>query len=565
MPSAAALLTRLERLRTEYGGDAARQKLELLVALERDRLWNAAYVHRLHELLCLWRAYPDDADVLAQVERMLEAFERRPDLRRYRRELEDTGIAGTPIYFRFFPETAIWLARRWPEHLHVDWPNFHKEDLLDRCLQFLGLWAETPGLDEEPFTCRGWLERMKGHDETDASFLMRRFAELPLDEFVRQALIEEIDLPLRLDAGATTPSRTHARASLPGRRVHYQDRPMERGRPDLLAELRRPPRSVRAVSVARGRQLIELARCAMVTRSRDLDVFRFGNPADVRLIDCGDGLTFVAVGVRPERRLLLEAVYAFLTLKNGVPIGYVLNSALFGSAEIAYNVFETFRGAEAGAVYGRVVAAVRHLFQADTFAIYPYQLGDGNREALDSGAWWFYQKIGFRPRDADALRLMRKELKRMKAKPGHRSSIGTLRELARHNVYFHMNKPRDDIIGELRTSVIGLQVTDYLADRFGSDRARGERECAREAAKRYGVRSFQKWSPGERLAWRRWGPLLLLLRGVECWSAAERRAAVQVVRAKGGRREADYALRFDRHAKLRRAILRLVDEVDEEV
>jgi hypothetical protein len=557
---AAALLARLERLRTEYGADAARQKLELLAALERTRLPTARGVARLHEVLCLWRAYPDDKTVLAQVERMLSGFERRPDLRRHRRALMDTGIAGTGIEFPFFPETAIWLARRWPGHLHVDWRHFRKGDLLDRCLQFLGLWGETPGLDEEPLTARDWVERMKGQEETDASFLMRRFAELPMDEFVRQTLLEELDFPLRLEPGETTPSRTRARARLPGLRVHYQARPMMRGRPDLRAEVKRPPRAVRAVSVAQGRELIDLARSAMVTRSRDLDVFRFGDPADVRLVDAGDGLTFVAVGVRPERRLLLEAVYGFLTLKNGVPIGYVLNSALFGSAEIAYNVFETFRGAEAGVIYGRVVSAVRHLFGADTFAIYPYQLGDGNREALDSGAWWFYQKVGFRPRDPGALRLMRAELKRLRADPRHRSSIATLKRLAPHNVYFHLGRPRDDIIGEVRSSLVGLRVTDYLAERFGSDRARGERLCAREAAQRFGVRSFARWTAGERLAWRRWGPLLMLFSGVERWTAAERRAAVQVVRAKGGRREADFALRFDRHTRMRREILRLSRE-----
>src|SRR6185295_13838326 len=111
------------------------------------------------------------------------------------------------------------------------------------------------------------------------------------------------------------------------------------------------------------------------------------------------------VGVQPARRLMLEAVYAFLTLKNGVPIGYVLNSALFGSAEIAFNVFETFRGAEAAHVYGWVLSCVRSLFGVDSFTIYPYQLGQDNDEALDSGAWWFYQRLGFRPRDRGALSL----------------------------------------------------------------------------------------------------------------------------------------------------------------
>src|SRR4029077_13985236 len=121
--------------------------------------------------------------------------------------------------------------------------------------------------------------------------------------------------------------------------------------------------------------LIDLAREAMVTRSRDLDVFCWGDPRDVRLVDAGGGLQCACIGFRPDRRLLLEAVYGFLTLKNGVPIGYVLCSALFGSSEIAYNVFETFRGAEAARVYGRVLGMVRSLFGSDTFTIYPYQLG----------------------------------------------------------------------------------------------------------------------------------------------------------------------------------------------
>ena len=106
---------------------------------------------------------------------------------------------------------------------------------------------------------------------------------------------------------------------------------------------------------------------------------------DVRLVEWGEGLQFACMGAVPERRLLLEAVYGFLTLKNGVPIGYVLTSALFGSSEIAYNVFETYRGGEAALVYARVLAVARSLFRSESFTIYPYQLGHDNPEALRSG------------------------------------------------------------------------------------------------------------------------------------------------------------------------------------
>jgi hypothetical protein len=201
------------------------------------------------------------------------------------------------------------------------------------------------------------------------------------------------------------------------------------------------------------------------------------------------------------------------------------------------------------------LAALHHLFKADAFTIYPYQLGgEGNEEALQSGAWWFYHKLGFRARDPEVLRLMNRELRRLRTKPRYRSSISTLAKLASENVYYYPGKKRDDVIGVLPLGNLGLHITRYLAQRFGSDRARAGRLCPREAAARCGVRITSSWTVGERLAWERWSPLLLILPGLEKWSAAEKRQLVAVVRAKGGRRESDFALRFDAHHRLRQAV-----------
>jgi hypothetical protein len=360
---------------------------------------------------------------------------------------------------------------------------------------------------------------------------------------------------MRLTPGPGTPSRSAAR--YPGSPVVFQDRPLAAERPSLRDAVRRPPDSVRALSPREGRALIDLAREAMVTRSRDLDIFCQGDPRDVRLVDAGGGLQFACIGAIPERRLLLESVYGFLTLKNGVPIGYVLCSALFGSSEIAYNVFETYRGAEAAAVYGRVLAMVRHLFGSDAFAIDPYQIGNHNEEAIRSGAWWFYQKLGFRPTDPAADRIMRRELARMARASGHRSSAATLRRLAESSLILHLGRPRKDVMGIVSVADVGLRASRYLARRFGSDREAGARACVREAAARTGVRSLSGFTPGERLAWTRWAPILMMIPGVERWSPLSRRALVAVVRAKGGRRESDFVRLFDAHRPLRRAILRL--------
>jgi hypothetical protein len=551
----AALLRRLERLKARYGDSPSRRKRELLRRLEGARLASAGAVRRLHEVLCFLRAYPDDAELLGEVERLLAGFARRPDLRRHAETLADSGIAGTPIVYPFFAETARWLARRFPDRLSVEWKETEEPERLERVLHLLALYAETPALDELAFSVPEWVDRLKGRRETDAAFLVQRLGRLAVDSFLRESLYESLGLVLRLAPGPGTPSRTHAH--VPRGAVVYQTGPLRLKRPDLGAELERLPRAVAEVSPREGQRLIDLAREAMVTRSRDLDAFAYGDARDVRVVDGGDGLELVAIGLVPERRLLLEAVYGFLTLKNGVPIGYVLNSALFGSAEIAYNVFETWRGAEAAWVYGRVLATVRLLFGARTFTIYPYQLGDGNDEALESGAWWFYQKLGFRPRDPDARRLMRAELRKMRRRPAHRSSLPVLRRLARENVYLFHERERDDVIGRLPLENVGLAVMDGLARRFGADRERAARVLTREAAETLDLASLGPLSPAQRLWWRRWAPLVAVLPGVRGWGRDERRALGRVVLAKGGRRESDFVARFDAHRRLRTAVRRL--------
>lgn len=551
-------LRRLEREKLMYGDGSGARKRAFLAFLARRSLPRAGDVRRLHEVLCFLRAYPDDAATLARVESMLAGFARRADLRQHRARLADSGIAGTDIRFRFFQPTASWLARRHSSRLLIDWKEFKKSDRLVRWLPFLTHEAEVPGLDEYDMDAREWMEILRGPRETDAAFLIRRFDALHVDPFLREFLYDEVDPPLHLIPGPRTPSRSSARhAPSP---VVYQDRPLVSARPSLRDELRRPRVAVREVSPREARALIDLAREAMITRSRDLDVFCWGDPRDVRLVDAGGGLQFACIGAVPERRLLLESVYGFLTLKNGVPIGYVLCSALFGSSEIAYNVFETYRGAEAAPVYGRVLSMVRHLFGSDSFAIDPYQIGHHNEEGIRSGAWWFYQKLGFRPTDPGAVRLMRRELGRIARRAASRSSAATLRRLAESSLVLQVGRPRRDVMGIVSVADVGLRASRYLARRFGADREEGARVCAREAAARAGLRgprALAGFTPAERHAWERWAPVVMMIPGVERWSPAARRGLVAVIRAKGGRRESDFVGLFDAHHLLRRAVLRL--------
>jgi len=544
-------LAALERIKDHFGAGSAESKLALLRRLERAELRSAHAVSRLHEVLCFLRAYPDDAHLLAEVERMLARFERRADFRRVRAALTDSGIAGTAIRYCFFWSTLHWLARRWPDRIAIDRSETDIEDKLAAALPLLLTWAEASTLKELDPPAFTAIDRLRARGESDAAFFARRIEAMPGDAFTREAFHDAIEPTYELAPGPDTPARTRAKhAAAP---MAWQRGPLRRARPDLREELGRIYRGVRRVSAREGEQLIELARGAMVTRSRDLDAFAYGNARDVRLVDDGGGLAFVLIGVTPERRQLIAATSGYLILHNGVPIGYGEAFVAGRAAVMTFNIFASFRGGEAAYTFARTLAMVRQLFGAESFSFDQYQLGKGNDEAIASGAWWFYYKLGFRPLTKDARRLMQRELARMHADRAHRSHAATLRALAESHMVFDLDRARSLSVPSV--AEVGLRIGDALAARAGGERERALTQCSRDLMQLTGVRSLRGFSAGERLAWERWSPLVAFaLPGVSRWSPADRRALARVIRAKGGGDESEFIARFAAHPKLERAL-----------
>lgn len=556
--STSSLLNELQELKYDFEPSASARKVTLLEQLEKRRLRDAGELYALHETLCFMRAHPDDPAILGAVRRILASFDTRSDLRRQRHSLADSGIAGTVTDYRFYWLMAVLLAKRWPDFLSIVWSDFERKKELVEWLHLLLPFAETPSLDVLHLSPREWVELLKGPGETDAAFVIRRFAALRVPTSVREALYEHMDIPIRLSPGPTTPARGREHwADAP---VVFRRKPPEFTRPNLREAVDGVRLRVRVADRRQARELIDLANACMVSRHRDLLIFLYADERDVRIIDCGDGLQFACIGALPAHRLVLEAVYGFLTLMNGVPTGYVLCSALFNSSEIAYNVFETFRGVGAAQTYAAVLSMVRRLFDADTFSIDPYQLGHNNEEGQRSGAWWFYYKLGFRPHDPGVRKLVRAELAKLKEDPGYRTPSGTLQRLSAEYMFLHFGKARRDVLGHLDLGNIGLHTNRYLAERFGAQREEGIATCIDETKALLNLGKGRRLSTDEKHAWERWAPLVLTLPAVHRWTPGERRALREVIRAKAAKRESRFVALIDQHKRLRKALLQLADE-----
>lgn len=528
-------LARFETTLDTYGDGAADRKRRRIREAGASRLASASSVERVHEALCRLRAYPDGAGVLRDVESLLRGFALRRDLREHRDALAGSGIAGTSIPYRFFWPTARWLARRWPARLRIDWDEAEdSEPRLRAALPALLPWIAAEAVRRSEAPTRALLDRLRGN-ETDAAFVIGLLDRLDAPDAIREATHDAIDLPYVLDAAPDAPSRTLARA--PRDAIVFRTAPFARTRPDLALELTRPPRSVRELGPRAGECYVDLAREAMVTRSRDLDAFCWGNPRDVRLVDDGDGLRFALIGLVPEKRLPLPVVYGWITLQNGVPIGYVQTDALLGGVEVSFNTFPTFRGGEAARVFARVLAVSRHLFDARAFSIEPYQLGHHNAEGIASGAWWFYRKLGFAPRHAKVRKLAAREELRMRARSTYRSSESVLEHLAAAHLFWEPDPMVRARVAEAPR--LGLRLPPGGGD---------------EAASRVGLASMRGWSSAERMAWERLAPVVLAMRGIERWSAEERARLAGIVRAKAARRETEFLVKLAAHEKAAREL-----------
>jgi len=281
-------------------------------------------------------------------------------------------------------------------------------------------------------------------------------------------------------------------------------------------------------------------------RYRELYGFNHPDEANVFSADAGRGVEIVFFGVPPQWRLPLRAYHAGMFFKNGVPAGYIEVLSLFDRAEIGFNLYYTFRDGESAWLYARLLHLFHQELGVNCFSVDPYQIGDANPEAIDSGAFWFYRKLGFRPVEAPLAALAAREEERIARTPGYRSSRRTLQRLAKGYVLFEGPGAEPGAWDSFAIRNVGMAATRALAARFGNDTERMRQAASRFAARHFGVES----TCGLAL-------VASVIPDVTSWSSAEKKAFAGILHAKERGSEARYLRLMQRHARLRKALIKL--------
>src|SRR5208282_1631841 len=215
-----------------------------------------------------------------------------------------------------------------------------------------------------------------------------------------------------------------------------------------------------------------------------------------------------------------------------------------------------FRDGETAWIYSKVLHLLHQLTDVTCFSVYPYQLGDQNEEAIKSGAFWFYRKLGFRPGRPELLALTQREEAKMISQPAHRTSARTLRKLAAAHVFYEFGDRPRGLWDMFSVRNIGLAVQRRMAEKFEGD---PESMCrATSAALAVNLRvDPRRWKPLEQSAFKDFAFVLSLVPELKRWTGRQKQALVEIIRAKVSADEATYLRLLQGHLALKQALVRL--------
>ena len=598
-PSLDALLTSLEAAKGRFGRGAAAEIKRLLDQLLRASFPDAKSLIRFHEALLFLRAFPQAAVLVPRIEKLLNTFHERIEKLRERGadmaafdDFDTSGIAGTTMQDTLTFEVACWLVRHIPHNVEIAWDDYEEERAMGSVWpRFIPLLEEDADV-EANIRWRGWLDAARGR-ERDFEWLIRRFERLPVTQRERAELYDSLRLPLRWHLKNLKFSRT--RNWTRPRQFYYHAQPLiVRSQVSLAHELAQPAPRLVKVSRREGESVMHTVREVMAVRYRELYGTTLGDPRSVVRATLGRGVIMYFWNLPAERRLPLRAYLAGFTLKNGVPINYIEAIGLCEWIEVGFNTFYTYRQGETAWIYAQALRCLSAFTGATTISVYPYQIGQNNDEALDSGAFWFYRKLGFRSGSKDLEQLARREEQKIAANPQHRTSKKTLKRLAEAHMFYQLDRVELDRVeldrvgdrdqvgrGKGTTSSraaraasstsalaaegrwdtfsirnIGLRVNRRMAREFDGDSQRMRRASMAQVSRSLGV-NLSRRKPAERQAFENWSLVLALIPNLSRWTAQEKQDTARIIRAQAGANEMRYLRLVQQHPRLREELLRL--------
>ncbi len=217
------------------------------------------------------------------------------------------------------------------------------------------------------------------------------------------------------------------------------------------------------------KNLCDITKGVLCSNYREIDPITYAENTDTELYDIGRGITIALYFMRPPWRLSCESYVSYMAFRNGVPVSYGGGWIFFDRTKLAGNVFPPFRGGESAYLFAHLYRLYHLRFGANCFQVAPYQIGQKNEDAIASGAFWFYHRLGFRPNDEKLQALAEEESNKRTADKKYRSPAAVLRKFSNTEMILslspHMHSSHQEVLTQMQ-KIVAEKYSGNFSDYF---------------------------------------------------------------------------------------------------
>ena len=453
-------LKKLKSLAVLFDKESEELKYKHLSSVSEINLPLDASLSAYQHLLLFMSAYPSSE----KTEKRINAEKKRivQTLRKSAGKLQKLDGSGLPftVTRASFTHDLLLLLKNNPQlelnFYSSDEENIELNHLLSFTLPDIEKDHTSAGLPQDDL-----LETLGVKEKDKLNFVIDELCKLNHIPFIKDFLLDKFNLFIEIKPKSPDFSKLYN--YLPSEKKYFHSEIIKKFDHNALVQLPLPSPS--DLNENDLQKLISVMQNALALLERETDPCTFIDPKSLRYYELERGISVAIFGMIPERQMSMESYVGYTLFKNGYPCAYG-GAWIYGTRSLfGINIFEQFRGGESGYILIQLLRVYKQVFGLNYFEVEPYQYGLDNPEGIESGAFWFYYRFGFRPLDKDLLKLSVQEAEKIKNKKGYRSSSKTLIRFTESNIGWKIEGETAVPVSDLRAKITAFISYEYNGNR----------------------------------------------------------------------------------------------------
>lgn len=548
----------LKQLSTRFGEPFTRQKEQLLTQLAAMNAVDVKVINAYHKVLLFLKAYPENRNLLQltllELKKLAAAVSHLSESKK--EKLVRSGIAFSETRANFSFTLCKWLVKTYPGKINL----FSLEGDTEWGKELLKL--ALPKADSEGLPAASIEDWLTEHiqEEKRMEVLLQLMDNLEASPRIKEHIWEALRVFVTVTLTPGFPSRTFN--YLPVSSVCYHKKELVK-RVDAVKEIRTPLPRPKKLDQTEKELILRSARASLFLLNRETDTITYTNENEMLFFELERGIQIALFGLIPERRLPFETYIGYMAFKNGVPVAYGGAWPFQRIARIGLNIYEPYRGGESAFLFTQLMRVYHQVYKVNQFTVEPYQIGYGNKEGLQSGAFWFYYRLGFRSTDKKTALHAEEENQKINTIKGYRSSVDVLKKLTASHMLLQViplksNETQSPFMAEELTAL----VSEYIDANFEGNRIHALNQSAKKMRQWLGVSAalYNRWSANDRFWFSELSLLFTQLDSFKREKPEVKKQLLQLLKAKAAKQEQDFLFLWQKFTRLQEYLKQLLHQ-----